>query len=387
MVTDQEIRDAGILYLPKQKYLANPFVLPEEEGDGIGDGDGGTSTFPTPIGIGDVIMRQPQGQLLRNFQDAVSSRQNRLQNPDPFAQKIYNMGFPKQRSVDQMIRDATGYNMAQLANLNKMPNISNMNLDEFRDMILSRGDETSVGNYPVDDPRDVRTNLPFGLTGILSRLSPSSYFDKMTVPEQIYTQSKLGYTGPTVFGENNTGLSKDIFGRNVISAFGNYAEKQKKDIAKLDDYFGSETFDKKYGEETTLEFDEETGQFMFKGPGAKAANQMNKLNLLRYNYDKTGLSELDEIKDQTGFTDVREAEAEAAKIRERELALEGKSDPSDTSRAGASGRRPGSGGTVERRDSGPDRNTDAGGTTYDSGGREGFGYGLKKGGLAGVLGF
>ena len=332
-------------------------------------------------------MRQPQGQLLRNFQDAVSSRQNRLQNPDPFAQKIYNMGFPKQRSVDRMIRDATGYNMAQLANLNKMPNISNMNLDEFRDMILSRGDETSVGNYPVDDPRDVRTNLPFGLTGILSRLSPSSYFDKMTVPEQIYTQSKLGYTGPTVFGENNTGLSKDIFGRNVISAFGNYAEKQKKDIAKLDDYFGSETFDKKYGEETTLEFDEETGQFMFKGPGAKAANQMNKLNLLRYNYDKTGLSELDEIKDQTGFTDVREAEAEAAKIRERELALEGKSDPSDTSRAGASGRRPGSGGTVERRDSGPDRNTDAGGTTYDSGGREGFGYGLKKGGLAGVLGF
>jgi hypothetical protein len=386
MVTDQEIRDAGILYLPKQKYLANPFVLPEEEDDGVGDGGGGASTFPTPIGIGDVIMRQPQGQLLRNFQDAVSSRQNRLQNPDPFAQKIYNMGFPKQRSVDQMIRDATGYNMAQLGPDFKQIGItSNMSKPEIdAAMAAYAADETSIGNYPVDDPRDVRTNLPFGLTGILSRLSPSSYFDKMTVPEQIYTQSKLGYTGPTVFGENNTGLSKDIFGRNVISAFGNYAEKQKKDIAKLNNYFDSEAFDKKYGKETTLEFDEETGQFMFKGPGAKAANQMNKLNLLRYNYDKTGLSELDEIKDQTGFTDVREAEAEADKRREKEFASKGMSDPSDVSRTGASGRRPGSGGD------GPgtqDSGGPTGGYSYDSGGRQGFGYGLKKGGLAGVLGF
>ena len=28
MATDQEIRDAGILYMPKQKYLQNPYNLP-----------------------------------------------------------------------------------------------------------------------------------------------------------------------------------------------------------------------------------------------------------------------------------------------------------------------------------------------------------------------
>ena len=28
MATDQEIRDAGILYMPKQKYLQNPYELP-----------------------------------------------------------------------------------------------------------------------------------------------------------------------------------------------------------------------------------------------------------------------------------------------------------------------------------------------------------------------
>ena len=31
-LTDQQIRDAGILYLPLQQYLKNPFKLPEEEG-------------------------------------------------------------------------------------------------------------------------------------------------------------------------------------------------------------------------------------------------------------------------------------------------------------------------------------------------------------------
>ena len=30
-LTDQQIRDAGILYLPLQQYLLNPFKLPEEE--------------------------------------------------------------------------------------------------------------------------------------------------------------------------------------------------------------------------------------------------------------------------------------------------------------------------------------------------------------------
>jgi len=75
-----------------------------------------------------------------------------------------------------------------------------------------------------------------------------------------------------------------------------------------------------------------------------------------------------------------EINARDAARREKEYAAQGKSDPTDQSRAGSSGRRPGSGGNVERKDSGPDRNTDSEGTTYDSGGRQGFGYGLKDGG-------
>jgi len=75
------------------------------------------------------------------------------------------------------------------------------------------------------------------------------------------------------------------------------------------------------------------------------------------------------------------AEAAAAAKRERDFAAQGKSDPNDPSRAGASGRRPGSGGEVIARDDQGDRGAgQTGGYGYDSGGREGFGYGLADGG-------
>jgi hypothetical protein len=315
MATDEEIRQAGFKYIPQQKYLQNPFELPENQTPDtssqapvVNQGIVNTGSFNNAI--------SPYSDLAANFNTAINARQNRLENPDKLASFLSEkFGIGGQRSVDQMIRDATAYNMSQLGagvNSQIIPQNNNMTGPEINEAIAEyAGDETSIGNYPVDDPRDVRKDLPFGLTGILSAISPSSYYDKMTMPEQIYTQSQMGYTGPTVFGENNTGGSKDYFGRNVVSAFGNYAEKQAKDIQKLDDLFGSENFAKKYGADTELTFNEETGQFEFTGTNAAKvarANKMNRLNLLRYNFDKQGLKKLDDIKDQTGFTDIMEAD-------------------------------------------------------------------------------
>ena len=63
--------------------------------------------------------------------------------------------------------------------------------------------------------------------------------------------------------------------------------------------------------------------------------------------------------------------------QEKTYALQGRSDPTDQSRAGSSGRRPGSGGNGGgTQDSGGS----TGGYSYDGGGRSGFGYGLKDGG-------
>ena len=78
----------------------------------------------------------------------------------------------------------------------------------------------------------------------------------------------------------------------------------------------------------------------------------------------------------------QENEAAQAAVRETNFASQGKSDPNDQSRTGSLGRRPGSGGNVTATAANTNKET---GTTYDSGGREGFGYGLKEGGRAGYF--
>ena len=312
MATDQEIRDAGYYGIPKQKYLASPFEIPTEPN--VNQPPPGATGILSTDAFTNSGGSLPANQLMIDFNSAINARQNRLQNPNKFSEYLSKYGIGGQRSVDQMMRDATAYNMSELGPTKEQMGITNnMTGPEIRQTMKDYlGDETSVGNYPVDNPLDVRKQMPFGLTGILSRILPSTYYDKMTMPEQIYTQSKMGYTGPTIFGENTSGLQKDIFGRNVISGFGNYAEKQAKDIQKLDDLFESEGFINRYGD-VTFEEDEE-GNFSFTGVPEhlkgtrKDPNYMHKLNLIRYNYDKKGLKELEDIKDQTGFTDIMETE-------------------------------------------------------------------------------
>ena len=217
-----------------------------------------------------------------------------------------------------------------------------------------------------------------GINPISMFLGSMDRFDTLPALDQQFIKQSMGYRGPTVFGENTGGGYVDPFGVNVRSAFGNYAEKVRSDFDSLGDSLSGRLSDK-YG----AEFDEDTGMFI--GPNAAKANQMTKMlrtkflfrqkQIQQQQFDKKIAEQQAKIAEQKAAE-----EAAAAAKRERDFAAMGRSDPSDESRAGASGRRPGSGGTVERRDSGPDRNTDAGGTTYDSGGRQGFGYGLADGG-------
>ena len=65
-----------------------------------------------------------------------------------------------------------------------------------------------------------RTPSKFGIGALL----PDKY-GELPRADQAFIASRMGYTGPTVFGENNSGLSKDPFGLNTRSAFGNYAER------------------------------------------------------------------------------------------------------------------------------------------------------------------
>jgi len=53
MATDQEIRDAGFKYIPQQKYLQNPFQLPEDQEPVVDEGIVNTNAFANSGGGGD----------------------------------------------------------------------------------------------------------------------------------------------------------------------------------------------------------------------------------------------------------------------------------------------------------------------------------------------
>ena len=180
--------------------------------------------------------------------------------------------------------------------------------------------------------------------------------------------------------------NKDIFGVNTRSMFGNYSEFVGNKAKDLKDML-SNTQTEKYGKGTSgITFDPTTG--MFKAideededaiAAALKATKMNKLNIIGERFYRNQTKERDRIQKETF-----EKQMEDDKI----YGSKGRSAPGDVSREGASGRRPGSGGTVDRVESGgvdAGQNVDNLGQAYDSGGREGFGYGLKKGGLVSIL--
>jgi hypothetical protein len=104
-------------------------------------------------------------------------------------------------------------------------------------------------------------------------------FGSLPYADQEFIKMNMGYRGPTVFGPNDSGLSKDPFGLNTRSALGNYAERVGVEYDKLGDMLGGK-MSEKYG----VEFDPETGQFV--GKNAAYANKMNKMNLAKYNFYK-----------------------------------------------------------------------------------------------------
>ena len=239
--------------------------------------------------------------------------------------------------------------------------------------------------------KDVRktSGIPLGISGLISKVLPDNYYDKMTLADQIFTQSQMTNKAlPTVFDSGNSIANKDEFGINKRSMFGNYGEYSVKQANKLNDQL------KEIGNKYGATWDAALGEFTSKGETKKQkeaaafANKQttmmkamfSKYTPLKYQYQAIP-SDLKLIKQAQDIKENKIAQEAQEKIVQQ-LAQEkifaakyGKSDPNDQSRTGSLGRRPGSGGEGVA--------TDSGSVSYDRGGREGFGYGLKDGGRIG----
>jgi hypothetical protein len=288
--------DAGLVSLPYPNYfklppfLDNPYTntwtFPTDEttppDSGTTPPDSGTTPPDSGTGTGYITRGGeeefeggvPPGilgseALLSQFNLATEDRQKRLEDPNKITSFFNNLTGGGQRTVDQMMRDATAYYMSQNAPT-----------------------ETIAGVPPVDYPGDTRktSGLPFGIGATIGKMLPNSYY-KMTPAEQIFIQSQKGYTGDTVFGRNLG--NQDIWGTNIISGWGNYPEKIAEDVRKLDTHIKNSQQD----------YIEQWGSLDELNKYGKTWAQMNQMNLTKLKHRTLQLNNLNKIKKEIGDPD------------------------------------------------------------------------------------
>ena len=192
---DQSVYDAGYKYIPQSQYLLDPFKLP-------GDGSVENDTFRQPTGITTLDRGGGGGMgytggitgLTTDFQKAVDARTQRLEDAynNPSTARVLGMNMFRQ---DVNPADA-GFYVAE-----------DMRIPQERTM-LGKFLQPQSPQEIMEQRYEPMTNI-----GILSSiLGKADKFGTLSRPDQAFITSQMGYTGPTVFGDNQSGLSKDPFG-------------------------------------------------------------------------------------------------------------------------------------------------------------------------------
>lgn len=143
-----------------------------------------------------------------------------IQKVDPY--NFENSGIMNQAGNVAQFEKATQERMSRLRNPGKIAEF-------FYDKIPGMRPQT-VGDVMREGYQKSGIGFP-SLAGILASVLPNS-FDNMTRGEQAFTYSQMGNTG-----YDQSGLNKDAYGYNVVSAFGNYADLVDKRAKIAEDFF------------------------------------------------------------------------------------------------------------------------------------------------------
>jgi len=294
---DQAIYSAGDFFIPQERFRAAPYSVNKPNN-------------PDEVPAGIPTVYQPQGgsggggytggisDLTGNFFQTTSDRQDRLTELN-YPYQDGNVFFPGQKGAE--------ITMETLAPVGAPKNLYEGTIEGIPQTI--KGAPGIVDIQPASLNRKIQEkfyDLPFlskpqsadqiieeGYTpgiklGILSNLLPDKY-GELPRGDQAFIARNMGYTGPTVFGANDSGLSKDVFGLNTRSGFGNYAEAVGEQVDSLGESLSGRLSDK-YG----ATFNAATGMFESEDEEAAAkANKMTKMMRAKYNFYQKQVAQRD----------------------------------------------------------------------------------------------
>jgi hypothetical protein len=285
-------------YLPQEKFRLG-LNLPKAEQDvsavNTSFGIPATNAF-TGNNQNNNYYTGTTGSLVSGFNQAVTDRQNRLEALNmPLEQKgvrgaditmetLAPIGAPEDlyegsiEGIPQTIRGAPGVYQAGAKNT------------------IGRKISDFVYGLPgFNKPQSARDILESGYTGtgsgpglMAAILGKFDQYGNLPRVDQAFISSRMGYTGPTVFGANQSGISKDPFGINTRSAFGNYAEYTVERADELEKSIekSKANWESKYGDLNNV------NQF------GKTWSEMNKNNLNMFDFYSQGAQELKDMKEK-----------------------------------------------------------------------------------------
>ena len=215
------------------------------------------------------------------------------------------MKYADNRIQDHKMRYATGQLGPSYIAAEK-PTMSRRFSDFVYDKIPGINRKQSFEDIMTKGYQKPDIGIPVGITSLLSRLGINT-FSKLPQSDQAFITSQKGYRGPTVFGENTSGLEVDPYGLNVESLFGNYSEAVQKDYDKLGGHLT------KSAEKRGLSFDRATGGLVDANgdpideedynAAMKDFAKMNKMNLGKYGFRGDQINKKSDIVSDLGLID------------------------------------------------------------------------------------
>jgi len=271
---DKQRYDAGEKFLPMNKFLAS-YTAPKtnlEEGVTTSYGIPNTNAFINSSG--GSFYPGNTSDLITDYNQITKDRYFRNQDT-PLVDDLY------QSRLDKTFLGMPSYRQQELTGAD-MGEYIGSNTDIPLEKTMAGRIQSGLGRFKDKIGNFMGNVKGFGPVSMV--LGAMDQFDTLSPTDQQFINMNMGYTGPTVFGENASGLSKDVYGINTRSAFGNYADYVD-NAAKMDmtdeeyaalskfnkqkvDFYRAKVEEKKIIEQQEIEKQKkEARDFMDKNPG------------------------------------------------------------------------------------------------------------------------